>query len=122
MKIVKDLPFYLLGLVFVVFGLNWFLKFMPIPDMPDGIIKDYMNILGSTGYMNVVKICEVLFGLMLLIPKTRALGAILIAPVVVNILLFEMLVAKEAGIAIALLLINITAIYLNKDKYQAMLS
>jgi putative oxidoreductase len=81
-----------------------------------------MKLFGSTGYMTVVKICELLFGILILIPKTRALGLILIAPIAVNILIFELHIAKAPGIGVALVVVTAIAIYLNKEKYSSILS
>ncbi len=120
MEIVKQLPAYLLAFVFVVFGLNHFLNFIPMQSMP-GDAGTYADLLVKTGYMTVVKLCEIVFGAMLIFPKTRALGFILIAPVVVNILLFEVSIAKQPGIGVVLLALNVIGLYLNKSKYESIL-
>ena len=121
MKIVKDLPAYLLGLVFFLFGLAYFLHLMPEQPMA-GDSGTYVGLLASTGYLSVVKALEVLCGLLLLIPKTRALGYILVAPIIVNIALFEICIAKQPGIGIVMILINAVGIYLNREKYMSIIS
>ncbi len=120
MQIAKNIPAYLLAFVFVVFGAMYFLKMMPTPPM-EGDMATYMTLMGGTGYMSAIKVFEVLFGLLIVFPKTRALGLILIAPIVVNILLFEVFIAKQPGIGVALVILNALALYFSKDKYQGIL-
>ena len=117
MKIVKQLPSYLLGLPFVIFGAAYFLHLMPEQPMT-GDSATYMTLMSSTGYMGIVKALEVICGLLLLIPKTRNLGYLLIAPIVVNILIFEVCIAHQPGIGVLMLVLNAVGIYLNKDKYM----
>jgi putative oxidoreductase len=121
MKIAKQIPAILLGLVFVGFGIPYLLKLMPTPEM-QGDMATFMSLFGSSGYMTVIKVLEVIIGLLLFLPKTRALGLLLIAPITVNILLFELCIAKAPGIGIALVLVNAIGIYLNREKYWGILS
>ncbi len=117
MKIVKQIPAVLLGLVFFVFGLEFFLHFMPKQPMPTGDAGTFAGLLFTTGYLKVIKVFEVTFGLLLLIPKTRALGLILIAPISVGILMFEIFIAKAPGIGVALVILNAIGIIINREKY-----
>lgn len=116
MKIIKHIPAYLLGLVFVVFGANFWLHFIPMQPMP-GDAGTFAGLLFTTGYLAVVKVFEIVFGAMLFIPKTRALAYILIAPICVGILMFEIFMAHQAGIGVALVIINAIGIFINKEKY-----
>ncbi len=117
MNIVKQVPSYLLGLVFVVFGSNYFLNFIPQPPMPAGDVATYTGVLYSTKYLLVVKVLEIIIGILIFIKPTRALGLLLIAPIVVNILLFELLIAHQPGIGVLLFLLNGFAIYQHRAKY-----
>jgi putative oxidoreductase len=120
MKIVKHLPAYLLALVFIVFGANFFLQFMPMPPLA-GDQLSFMTLFGGSGYMALIKVLEIAFGVLLVFPKTRALGLLLILPIVVNILCFEVFIAKQPGIGIALLIVNIIGIYINREKYKGII-
>jgi putative oxidoreductase len=121
MNIVKQIPFYLLAIVFVVFGAMYFLHMMPEPkDMTDNM-KSFITLFGGTGYMNVIKALEIIGGLLLLLPKTRAMGMCIVAPICVNILLFELLIAKQPGIGIALVLLCVLAIYSIKQKFAGVI-
>src|SRR6187397_2708997 len=79
----------LLGLMFLVFGLNGFLNFMPAPkDMP----QDIMTVTGAlmkAGYMTVVSGTEVLVAVMLLTNRFVPLALALLAPIVVGIITFH---------------------------------
>ena len=122
MNIVKQIPAYLLGALFVFGGASHLFKFGPPPPPITGDPATFMTLFGSTGYMTVIKICELLFGILVLIPKTRALGLILLAPIVVNILIFELHIAKQPGIGVALVVVTALAMYFNKEKYSSILS
>jgi hypothetical protein len=113
----KHIPAYLLGLVFVVFGSEYFLHFMPQPPAQIGNAKAFGELLYSTGFLAFVKVLEISFGLLLLVPKTRALGYILIAPIVVNILAFEIFMAHQPGIGVILIVLNVIGIIVNREKY-----
>ena len=117
----KHIPAYLLALVFVVFGLNFFLNFIPMQTMP-GDAGTFGGLLYTSGYLKVIKILEVSIGLLLVLPKTRALALLLIAPIVVNILLFEVYLAHQAGFGVALIILNAIGIYLNREKYKSIVS
>jgi putative oxidoreductase len=120
MKIAKHIPAYLLAFVFVVFGVMYFLKLMPVPPMT-GDPLTFMTLFGGSGYMTLIKVLEVAFGVLLIFPKTRALGLLLILPIVGNILCFEVFIAKQPGIGVALVIVNLVGIYFNREKYQSII-
>lgn len=75
---------YLLGLVFFVFGLNFFLHFLPNPTMPPAA-GAFAGAMGATGYLFLlVKITEVASGALLLANRFVPLALALLAPVIVN--------------------------------------
>ena len=80
----------LLGLMFVVFGLNFWFRFIPTPMPPEGSpAAAFLGAMFGSGYLATVKVVEVLGGLALLCPKTRRLGIILIGAVTFNIATFH---------------------------------
>jgi putative oxidoreductase len=81
----------LLGLVFVVFGSNFFLKFIPIPQPPEGSpAAMFLGGLFVSGMLAFVKVLEILGGILVAIPKTRNLGLLVLGPIIVNIFAFHL--------------------------------
>jgi putative oxidoreductase len=106
MKIVAVIARILLGLVFLVFGLNKFYPFIPQGPMPTGAAGQFMGALFSTHYIMAVGAFEVVGGLLLLINRYVPLALCLLAPVIVNILLVGTLLTHSAlpsGIIVAIL-------------------
>lgn len=102
MKIVVLIARILLGLVFVVFGLNGFLHFMPMGPMPTGNAGQFISALISSHYFVAVAAVQVIGGAFLLIGRYVPLGLVLLGPVIVNILLYHGFMFPK-GIGLALL-------------------
>jgi len=94
----------LLGLIFFVFGLNGFLQFMPQPPLPEPA-GAFMGALAASGYMfPLIKGTEVVAGLLLLGGRFVPLALVLLAPVIVNIALFHLVLAPVNLIMVVVLL------------------
>jgi putative oxidoreductase len=91
----------LLGLILLVFGLNGFLHFIPMP-LPSGVAGQFMGALFVSRYLLVVASFQVLTAVLLLINRYVPLALALLAPIIVNILLFHVLMAPN-GIAPAVI-------------------
>jgi uncharacterized membrane protein YphA (DoxX/SURF4 family) len=89
MKIATIIARILLGLVFVVFGSNIFLHFIPMPPQNPSLATDFSKALMESHYMYVVGFCQVAGGLILLTGRFIPLGLTLLGPVIVNILCFH---------------------------------
>ena len=100
MKIAAMIARYLLGLGFVVFGLNAFFQFMPPPELP-GPGAEFMGLMFESGYFNFVAVIKIVGGLLLLLGRFVPLGLTLLGPVLVNILLFH-IAFDPAGIVMGL--------------------
>ena len=100
MKTVVLLARYLLGLIFLVFGLNGFLHFIPLPP-PTGVAGQFMGALFVSHYLVAVFLLQVIPALLLLANRFVALALTLLAPIIANILLFHALMAP-AGLPLAL--------------------
>jgi putative oxidoreductase len=100
MKIATIITRSLLGIVFLTFGANKFLNFIPSPPIA-GAAAQFMGSMFATHYIFVVAACEVIGGLLLLTGRYAPLGLTLVGPVVVNILAFQTFMAP-AGLPIAL--------------------
>lgn len=83
----------LLGLIFAVFGLNGFFLFITPPEhTPVG--ERFINLLVSTGFIYFEKSLEVIAGALLLANNYVPLALAILAPIVVNILLFHLLMER----------------------------
>ena len=112
----------LMGLMMINSGLNKFLNFMPMPEMPKEAGALMMAFAESGWLLPLIALAEIVGGVLFIAPKFRALGAIVLLPVTVGILLFDTVSSPQhAGIAIVLILINFWAIYENKEKYIPMI-
>ena len=90
-----------LGLVFTVFGLNFFLHFIPQPPAPPQA-DAFVGALVAGGYlMPLLATTEVLAGLLLLRNRFVPLALAVLAPIVVNIVGFHLALAP-AGLPVAL--------------------
>jgi putative oxidoreductase len=94
MKIVTLIARILLGLLFLVFGLNGFLHFIPMPP-PPGVAGQYLGVLFVSHYLVFVFAVEVIGGALLLANRFVPLALLLLGPIIVNILLFHSLMAPE---------------------------
>ena len=99
MKTAAAIARFVLGLVFVVFGLNGFLNFMPMGPVP-ALAGQFAGALIQSHYMAVVLTLEILSGLFLLTNSYALLATTFVAPIIVNILLFHIFMAP-AGLPIA---------------------
>jgi uncharacterized membrane protein YphA (DoxX/SURF4 family) len=101
MKIVILIARLLLGLVFVVFGLNGFLNFLSMGSMPTGLAGQFIGALLLSHYYWVVAGLQIVGGLLLLVNRFVPLALVLLGPVIVNILLYHLFL-NPAGIALAI--------------------
>ena len=103
MKIVTIIVRVLLGLVFVVFGANGFLRFLPMPPLPHGLAGEFLHAFFASGYVYAIAACQFVGGLLLLIARFVPLGLTILGPIIVNIVLFHILLATE-GLPLALII------------------
>jgi uncharacterized membrane protein YphA (DoxX/SURF4 family) len=112
----------LLGLVFFVFGLNGFLQFLPAPPAPERAMA-FMGALAATGYMfPLIKGVEVIGGALLLSNRFVPLALAIVAPNVVNIVLFHAILAP-GGLPVALfvLALELFTAWSYRDAFAPML-
>jgi uncharacterized membrane protein YphA (DoxX/SURF4 family) len=102
MKIATIIARVLLGLMFVVFGANIFLHFIPMPPQKPSLATDFAKALMESHYVHVVGFLQVTGGLLLLIGRYVPLGLTLLGPVIVNILLFHIFL-DPAGLPMAII-------------------
>jgi len=84
---------YLAGVIFLVMGLNGFLNFIPFPP-PAGVAGQFMGALYVSHYLWVIFAFQVIAGVLLLLNRYVPLAVAMLAPVIVNILTFHVLMAR----------------------------
>lgn len=98
MKHAPNIAAALLGIAFIVFSSMYFLGKMPPPPPTGTPPGDFFAAVGPTGYMSFVKVLEILGGALVILPRTRNLGLLVLGPVIVNILCFHIFLARCAMI------------------------
>lgn len=89
----------LVGLVFAVFGVNYFLHFIPLPPPDAGSpAAAFFGVLAPSGYLTAVKVFEIAGGVLLLTGRFAPLGVTLVTPVAVNILFYEVFLLHKPGL------------------------
>jgi putative oxidoreductase len=110
MKYVPPIVAALLGALFVFAGAMVLFHLIDVPpasqDTPAGHFEAAMS---PTGYMTFVKVLELLGGILVAIPKTRRLGLLVLGPIVVNILAFNVFILKGAMLLNAMTLFVVIA-------------
>jgi hypothetical protein len=90
MKHISNFTAALLGIAFVVFGANFFLKFMPVPMPPEGTpAAMFLGAMFTSGFLAFVKVLEIVGGFLIFVPATRNFGLLVLGPIVVNIVAFN---------------------------------
>ena len=100
MRIASLIARYLAGVIFLVMGLNGFLNFIPLPP-PGGVAGQFMGALYVSHYLWVIFAFQVIAGVLLLVNRYVPLAVAILAPVLVNIITFHVLMAP-AGLPLAL--------------------
>jgi uncharacterized membrane protein YphA (DoxX/SURF4 family) len=106
MQVSKLLPLtvrILLGALFLVFGANKLLNFIPMPPLPPAAAP-FIGGLAATGYMfPMLGAIEVVAGVLLIAGRFVPLALTVLAPIVVNIALFHVLLVPGLGMVVFLL-------------------
>ncbi|WP_338759232.1 DoxX family protein [Bernardetia sp. ABR2-2B] len=112
----------LFGLIMINGGLNKFFNYLPLEMGKEAM--DLIAVFKSSRWIfNLVAVVEIIAGILIIIPKTRALAAIMIFPIVVGIVLFHIFQDPANMIAsFVFLVINLWIIFENKEKYIPMIS
>ena len=100
MKILTNISRFLLGFIFLVFGLNGFLHFIPMPP-PSGVAGQFLGAMFVSNYLLAVSGLQVISAALLLINRYVPLALTILGPIIVNILLFHALMSP-VGIGLAL--------------------
>ncbi|MDB6095479.1 MAG: hypothetical protein JWM32_3041 [Verrucomicrobia bacterium] len=114
MKTILLISRILLGLIFLVFGLNGFLHFIPAP-MPTGIAGQYVGALFVSHYLAVVFALELVAGVLLLTHRFVRAALVVLAPILVNIVLFHTFMAPS-GFALAVIAVGLWSVLIYRER------
>ena len=103
----------LLGLLFIVFGLNFFLKFIPTPPAEEGTPgAAFIGAMYGNGFLALVKVLEIIGGILVAIPKTRNFGLLVLGPIIINILAYNFFFTDGGLFQPPVILIAVLSAYL----------
>lgn len=120
-KVLNILSF-IFGLVFINGGLNKFFNYMPIPeDIPESAMKMFSAMAEITWLMPLLALFEIIGGVLFIIPRFRALGALVIFPIMIGILVHHFTLAEGLIIPILLFAILLWAIWEDRQKYYPLI-
>ena len=89
MKLIVTAARYLLGLMFTIFGFNGFFHFIPQPPPSSPLALQFLTVLSASHYMVPVFLVQILGGVLLLAGRYVPLALTLLAPVIINILIYH---------------------------------
>ncbi len=118
-RIIQNIVNLLAGLMFINAGLNKFFNYIPVPDdLPEQVVNMNTAMAEIGWLLPLVAVAEITGGLLFIIPRFRALGTIILFPVMLGILLIHLTVAPSGlPLAVAIFLILLWGMYDNWDKY-----
>jgi uncharacterized membrane protein YphA (DoxX/SURF4 family) len=123
MKIATIIARVLLGLIFVFFGSNGFLHFLPMPPLPQGVTGEYLHAFFASGYVYVISGFQLAGGLLLLIGRFVPLGLTILGAIIVNIWAFHLLMAP-AGLppAVVVTILELFLVWSYRDRFAGILN
>jgi putative oxidoreductase len=117
MKIVTLIARILLGLVFVVFGLNGFLNFLNTGPAPTGLAGQFLGALILSHYYWVVAALQIAGGALLLVNRFIPLALVLLGPVIVNIICFHVFMNPSGAVPAAVVTVLWLIVFYGKRQY-----
>ena len=121
MKVATVIVRLLLGLMFVVFGSNAFLHFMPMPEMT-GPAGDFIKSMAATGYLQAIAAFQVIGGALLLVGRYVPLGLTLLGAIIVNIDLYHIFMERSGlPMAIVVSLMSLFLLWRYRDVFYGLL-
>jgi len=122
MKVLTIIARILLGLIFVFFGSNGLLHFLPMPPLPQGVTGEFLHSFFASGYVYVISGFQLIAGLLLLIGKFVPLGLTILGAIIVNIWAFHLLMAPE-GLppAVVVTVLELFLVWSYRDRFAGIL-
>jgi len=120
MKIATTIARVLLGIMFTIFGLNGFLHFISMPP-PEGTAGQFMGAMFVSHYLIPVFALQTIGGVLLLANRFVALALVILAPIIVNIVLFHATMdPKGLGIAVFTVVLWVAVYYRERAAFRGL--
>lgn len=125
MKYLPTIAGIVLGLLFLMSSIVVLFHLVPMPELPAGSPPAlFMAALGPTGYMTFVKVCELIGGILVMIPKTRNYGLLFLGPIILNILAFHAFITSGEGLfdpmLIVIVLLALYLLWIGRKNFAAL--
>ena len=125
MKHAPTIAGIVLGLLFIMSSSVVLFHLVQMPEIPkDTPAAYFMSAFGPTGYMTFVKVFELLGGILVLVPRTRNLGLLVLGPIIVNVLAYHAFVMKGEGLfnpmIIVICLLAVFLLWADRKKWSAL--
>jgi|ERR1700752_1970723 len=95
MRVLTSIARILLGVLFLVFGLNGFLNFLSMGPPPSGLAGQFIGALFQSHYYWVIAALQVVAGVLLIVNRYVPLALVLLGPIIVNILLYHIFLMPQ---------------------------
>jgi hypothetical protein len=130
----KYLPFIagvLLGVCFLMASIPVLFNLVKPPPMPDGTpVWHFMQAFWPTGYAKFVKVFEFAGGIIVMVPRLRNFGLLLLGPVIVNIIAFHVLIGdpkalldiKQMWMLYIIVLCSLYLLWVGRRKFAGLLN
>ena len=129
MKIAAIIAGILLGLLFLMASVSYFLItagviHMEMPKLPEAA-SSFMAAVGPTGFMNYVKVFELLGAILIAIPRTRRAGLLILGPIIINIIAYHAFIMKGEGLfdpmLIVIVVLTLFLVFVERKAFAAFL-
>jgi uncharacterized membrane protein YphA (DoxX/SURF4 family) len=129
MKYLPTVAGVFLGFLFVMSSVMVLFNLIPpdkMPKPPTAEAEMFMKTFGPTGYMTFVKVCELLGGILVAIPRTRNFGLLFLGPIILNILAYHIFLTNREGLRdpmlIAIVLLALYLLWNGRKKFAGLLN
>lgn len=115
MKHLPNIAGALLGLAFLAFGINHFAPFLTMPKGGEAgpHTAAFFTSIYKSGYLDFIKVFEIIGGLLVAIPKTRNFGLLVLGPIVINIIAINVIIKGHGAVfAPPVIIISVLSAYL----------
>jgi len=125
MKYLPHIAAVILGLLFLMASIMYLFGLAPYPEFPEGSpIALFMGAFGPTGYMAFVKVCELIGGILVVNPRTRNIGLLILGPIIINIIAFHVFITGGSGLfepmTIAIVVCTLYLLWDARRKFMAL--